>query len=135
MCNKFAEKCCFKLLNAVNLLPNGSIIIILPGKSFHAMINNSYQLLVIFIDSCIVDNINIPGNDIREVNIGSIYDCQYYCQLEPACNFFVIMKLDPNIGLPRCWLKYHNGISTSGYDSNYMSGTKNCNKFTSKFKI
>ena len=153
-------------------------------NSFQVMINNFNQLLFIFIDSCIVDNTNIVGNDIREITIGSIYDCQYYCQQEPACNFYAIRKPgvnfimftssfyarksqkrkklleltvfvvllgsarvkvvhtmlvkltpDANNGIPRCLLKLYNGISNSGYDSNFMTGTKNCNKFTSKFIV
>ena len=39
-----------------------------------------------------MDNTNMGGYDIRDFDIGYVYECQYWCQLEPACNYFTILK-------------------------------------------
>jgi hypothetical protein len=84
-------------------------------------------------DSCLIDNTNNGGYDIRSFNLGPIYDCQYYCQLEPACNYYVVLKPNTayNSGIPRCYLKYFNGVYNSNWDPNTMAGTRNCNMLTS----
>ena len=72
------------------------------------------------------------GYDIRDFDVGSIYDCQYQCQQEPACNYMTILKTGTpwNNGVAHCWLKYFYG--NTYYDPNVLVGSKQCSQFTSE---
>jgi hypothetical protein len=80
----------------------------------------------------LIDNTVMGGYDIRDFNIGSIYDCQYQCQLEPACGYFVILKSGTaaNSGVAHCWLKFFYG--GTNWDPSYLVGTRNCYQFSSE---
>ena len=87
------------------------------------------NIAVCFSDSCMIDNIVYGGYDIRDFNVANNYECQYFCQAEPACNFFMVLKsgTGQNNGVPHCWLKYFYG--QTNWHPDYMGGTRNCNQF------